>query len=79
MYSEAIAMQDTSQIELSGIAVFGENAAADAPPSDDVAGSELDTRQDEVLHLLDKLNAQIEAVIREFAPAAPSEERRAAA
>jgi hypothetical protein len=73
-------MQDTSQIELSGIAVFEAGAAAGSTAqSDDVGGSELDTRQDEILRLLDELNAQIEAVIREFAPAVTSEDRRAAA
>ncbi len=73
-------MQDTSQIGLAGTVLRGTASAGDeARSSDDDIRSELDSRQDEVLRLLDELNAQIEAVIREFVPASPREDRLAAA
>jgi hypothetical protein len=52
----------------------GELVLAQSVAPDDAHGgeedvrSELDARQDEVLHFLDELNDRIEAVMREFAP-----------
>jgi hypothetical protein len=67
-----IRMQDAIDIG-PRLVVFDERLSSDdtAQHSEADIRSELERRQDDVLRLLDELNEQIEAVIREFAPPSP--------
>jgi hypothetical protein len=72
-------MQTAREIDVREAAPDEAAAVDDVRLLEEHVRSELDARQDEVLRLLDDLNARIEAAIREFAPAADRHDDRLAA